>query len=214
MVIRGFKDILEYELKDTYAPVSGLPLVRVALAIINKYDLEVYQLYVKTAFLNGKLFEEIYLEIPDGIELDKDFLKLLDETDIEVPKGSSKLAEFKKQFVCKLKKCSYGLKIGPKRWNEKITKESNKVGLEKDINEPCLFTWRKNGKMVFLIIYVDDMILVGNDKLKLDEVKSHFCKVFKMKTLGYIDTFLGIKILRNRQKKIMQLTHTEYIDKI
>ena len=66
MVIRGFKDRTKYDLTETYAPVSRLSLVRAVLAIINKYDLEVVQLDVKTAFLNGRIDEDIYMEIPEG----------------------------------------------------------------------------------------------------------------------------------------------------
>ena len=66
LVIRGFKDHTKYDLTETYAPVSRLSLVRAVLAIINKYDLEVVQLDVKTAFLNGRIDEDIYMEIPEG----------------------------------------------------------------------------------------------------------------------------------------------------
>ena len=69
-MIRGFKDKNVYDSKETYAPVSRLPVVRSLLEIINKYDLFACQLDVKTAFLNGVLDEEIYMEIPGGLELD------------------------------------------------------------------------------------------------------------------------------------------------
>ena len=143
LVIRGFKDRNIYELKETYAPVSRLAIIRAALAIINIYDLEVCQMDIKTAFLNGILEEEIYMEIPDGINCD---------------------AEIRRTKVCKLQKALYGLRISLKRWNVRFSEEALKLGLEKDINEPCLFTWRKDGKMVMLILYVDDILLAGNDK--------------------------------------------------
>ena len=94
LVIRGFKDRNVYELKETYVPVSRLAIIRAALAIINKYDLEVFQMDVKTAFLNGILEEEIYMEIPDGINCD---------------------AETRRTKVCKLQKALYDLRISPKR---------------------------------------------------------------------------------------------------
>ncbi|KAL7298550.1 hypothetical protein TKK_0008325 [Trichogramma kaykai] len=65
LVVRGFKDNNDYELKETYAPVSRMPVIRSVLAIINKRDFEAIQLDVKTAFLNGTLETEIYMEIPD-----------------------------------------------------------------------------------------------------------------------------------------------------
>ena len=69
LVIRGFKDKNSYELSETHAPVLRLPLIRSTLAIINKFDLEVCQLDVKTAFLNGKIDSEVYMEIPEGIDV-------------------------------------------------------------------------------------------------------------------------------------------------
>ncbi|XP_011684310.1 PREDICTED: uncharacterized protein LOC105447802 [Wasmannia auropunctata] len=68
LVIKGFKDTNVYELKETYAPVSRLPVVRAVLAIINKYNLETIQMDVKTAFLNGTIEDEMYMEIPEGLK--------------------------------------------------------------------------------------------------------------------------------------------------
>ena len=94
LVIRGFKDLRCYELKETYVPVSRLPLIRAILAIVNKYNLELYQMDVKNAFLNGILDEDIYMEIPDGFEEN---------------------SEIRKTKICKLQKALYGLKISPKK---------------------------------------------------------------------------------------------------
>ena len=193
LVIRGFKDRNEYELKETYAPVSRLAVIRAVLAIINKYDLEVHQMDVKTAFLNGILEDEIYMEIPDGLECDP---------------------EDRKTKVCKLQKSLYGLRISPKKWNVRFSEEALKLGLEKDINEPRLFTWRKEGKVVLLILYVDDILLAGNDKQKLDEVKMNLSRAFKMKDLGEPENFLEMKIIRDKENKILMLKQTEYIEKI
>ena len=99
LVIRGFKDLNEYDLSETYAPVSRLPLVRSFLAIANKYGLDLYQLDVKTAFLNGILEEEIYMEILEG---------------------AFPASETLKNKVCKLQKALYGLRISPKKWNNRF----------------------------------------------------------------------------------------------
>ena len=73
LVIRRFKDKNTYDLKDTYAPVSRLVLIRVVLAIINKYNIDVCQMDVKTALLNGKIDDEIYMEIPEGVNVSEQF---------------------------------------------------------------------------------------------------------------------------------------------
>ena len=86
LVIRGFKDKNEYDLQETYAPVSLLPLIRMTLAIANKYDLELCQMDVKAAFLNDHLNVPVYMEIPEGIEC---------------------ATEVKLKKVCKLEKALY-----------------------------------------------------------------------------------------------------------
>lgn len=193
LVIRGFKDRNVYDLKETYAPVSRLPVVRSLLAIINKYNLIAFQLDVNTAFLNGILDEEIYMELPDGLEVDE---------------------QIKSTKVCKLKRALYGLKISPKKWNQRFTEEMLKLGLENDLHEPCLFTWRKEGKMAVVLLYVDDMIIAGNDKEILNNIKRSLSEAFKMKDLGEPKNFLGISIERNKEENTLLIHQANYIESI
>lgn len=74
-MIRGFKDTNIYELEETYAPVSRMPLVRALLIIANKLDLELSQMDVKTAFLDGELSEDIYMKIPEGLDVPEQTVK-------------------------------------------------------------------------------------------------------------------------------------------
>uniref|UniRef100_A0ABD2XR42 Reverse transcriptase Ty1/copia-type domain-containing protein n=1 Tax=Trichogramma kaykai TaxID=54128 RepID=A0ABD2XR42_9HYME len=193
LVIRGFKDKNNYELSETYAPISRLATIRTVLAVINKLDLEAVQLDVKTAFLNGQLQDEVYMEIPVDLKID---------------------IEPGKRKVCRLLKTIYGLKTSPKIWNQKFTQEVNKLGLERDINEPCLFTWRKDGKVVILVLYVDDIILASNHIEKMNEVKTSLRNTFEMKVLGEPNKYLGMEIVRNRRERIMTLTQVEYTKKV
>ena len=193
LVIRGFKDKNVYDLIETYAPVSRLALVRAVLAIITKFDLDTCQLDVKTAFLNGKITEDIYMEIPEGENYSN---------------------EVRQQKVCKLNRSLYGLKISPKRWNERFNEAAEKIGLTSHMMEPCLFTWRQGDKMLILLLYVDDMIIASNDSNKLEEVKQKLMTEFEMTDLGEAKTFLNIKINRDRKNRSMTLSQTDYIDKI
>ena len=145
LVIRGFKDRNEYDLQETYAPVSRLPLIRMILAITNKFDLELCQMNVKTAFFNGRLNVHVFMEIPEGIKCS---------------------TEIKRQKVCQLEKALYGLKVSPKCWNQKFTETVKRYGLKPDIYEPCLFTWREGNKFLILVLYVDDILLASNDSVK------------------------------------------------
>lgn len=193
LVIRGFKDKNQYDLSETYAPVSRLPVIRATLAVANKYNLDVCQLDVKTAFLNGILEEEIYMKIPDGMDLDND-------------ESRTKL--------CKLERALYGLKTSPKKWNQRFGVEMTKLGLENDLHEPCLYTWRKEGRMVTLVLYVDDILLTGNDPEKLAEIKEHLNRVFEMKNLGEPKTFLGMEIARSREENHMIINQPKYIEQM
>lgn len=193
LVIRGFKDKTHYELRDTYAPVSRLPLVRAVIAIINKLNLEVLQLDVKTAFLNGEIEEEIFMEIPEGTA----------HSDKE-----------RREKVCRLLRALYGHKISPKKWNKKFTETAKKLGLENSDLEPCLFTWRDEEKILILVLYVDDMMIASNDVLKLNEVKMRLCQEFDMTIIGEPKEFLGITIKRDRENQTIELTQEKYINKI
>ena len=182
-----------YDPKETYAPVSRLPVVRSLLAIINKYDLFACQLDVRTEFLNGVLDEEIYMEISDGLELHR---------------------HTKETKVCKLEIALYGLKISPKKWNKRFSEETLKLELENDLHEPCLFTWRKAGKMAFILLYVDDMLIASNDRDKLSEIKIHLSNAFEMEDLGKPRKFLGMSIVRNQNENNLVIHQANYIENI
>ena len=200
LVIRGFNDTNEYDLRETYAPVSRLPLIRALFSIINKMNLDVYQLDVKTAFLNGELEEEIFMEIPDGMFLNSN------------TKPVNKM--------CRLRRVLFGLRISPKRCNDKFTQVILEAGLTRSSLEPCLFIWfgdkDDEGKIpvVYLLLYVDDILLAGNNKAKMQEVKDILKKEFEMKDLGEPKQFLGMRITRNREEKILQIDQEQFINKI
>ena len=113
-----------------------------------------------------------------------------------------------------MEKSLYGLRISPKKWNEKFSEAIENLGLENDLHEPCSFTWRKSGLIAFIILYVDDMLMGGNCPEKLEEIKKHLCSKFKMKDLGEPRMFLGMRITRNRQNKIITIDQSEYIEKV
>lgn len=193
LVSRGFKDKNTYDLKETYAPVSRLTLVRAVLAIINFYDLHAVQLDVKTAFLNGVIEKEVYMEIPQGVAASN---------------------ERRRKYVYKLLKSLYGLRISPKQWNEIFTKVVKSLGFINDSNDPCLFILKEGNVRVILLIYVDDMLLASNDIEKLNEIKQKLMNKFEMTDLGEPNTFLGMNIKRNRETRTMSISQADYTYKI
>jgi hypothetical protein len=130
---------------------------------------------VKISFLNGNLTEDVYITQPEGF---------ID------PKHAGK--------ICKLQKSIYGLKQASQSWNLCFDEVVKGVGFIKDVEEPCVYKKVSGSAVVFLVLYVDDILLIGNDIPMIEAVKSSLRKSFSMKNLGEVAYILGIKIYRDR----------------
>ncbi|GJU36478.1 retrotransposon protein, putative, ty1-copia subclass [Tanacetum coccineum] len=146
---------------------------------------------VKTAFLNDFLEEEIYMEQPEGF---------ID------PNHPNK--------VCKLQRSIYGLKQASRSWNKRFDEEIKKFGFHQNLDEPCAYQKASGSNVIFIILYVDDIILMGNHIPSLQEVKDYLGKCFSMKDLGETAFILGIKIYRDRSRRLIGLSQNAYLDKI
>jgi hypothetical protein len=192
-VIKGFADRNKYDLTETYAPVARLTDVRLMFSIANKCDLDIHQMDVTTAFLNGDLEKQVYMEIPEGVE---------------------NYENLRSKFVCKLEKALYGLKVSPKRWFEKFRNTMIKIGFVGYEFQPCIFQWRKSEKFVLVLLYVDDILIVGNSKERITQLKLSSAKEFEMTDMGHPDKFLGIEIIRDDLKNVMYLSQKKFIEKM
>jgi hypothetical protein len=147
---------------------------------------------VKTAFLNGHLDEDIYLAQPEGFEN---------------PKFPNRL--------CKLQRSIYGLKQASRQWNKRFDYEIKKFGFTQNLDEPCVYHKASGSdNVIFLILYVDDILIMGKDIPSLQKVKAYLGKCFSMKNLGEAAYILGIKIYRDRSRRLLELSQSAYIDKI
>ncbi|CAJ2646885.1 unnamed protein product [Trifolium pratense] len=147
LVAKGFTQTYGIDYSDTFAPVAKLNTVRILLSLAANLDWPLHQLDVKNAFLNGDLEEEVYMDIPPGFE-DKF--------------GSN---------VCKLNKSLYGLKQSPRAWFEKFTYSMKKQGYIQGQADHTLFTkFSQDGKIAVLIVYVDDIVLTGDDIVEMARV--------------------------------------------
>ena len=191
LVAKGYtqKEGIDYD--ETFSPVAMLKSIRILLSIAAYMDWEVWQMDVKTAFLNGSLEETIYMEQPEGY----------------VVKG-------KEHMVWKLKKAIYGLKQASRSWNQCFDQTVQKFGFEKCPNESCVYKKVEKGNVVFLVLYVDDILLIGNNKKMLSSVRTWLSSQFEMKDMGDAGHILGIKVLRNRGKKMLCLSQESYIDTV
>ncbi|KAJ9542183.1 hypothetical protein OSB04_028689 [Centaurea solstitialis] len=191
LVVKGFTQTHGIDYDETFSPVAMLKSIRILMAISAYLNYEIWQMDVKTAFLNGKLTEDVYMEQPEGF---KD------------PKNPNK--------VCKLLKSIYGLKQASRSWNLHFDERIKEFGFAKSEFEPCVYTKFSGSIVIFLVLYVDDILLIGNDVPTLQSVKSWLSKCFQMKDLGEAAYILGIKIYRNRSKRLIGLSQSTYIDKI
>jgi len=191
LVAKGFTQVPGVHYDEIFAPVVMLRSIRIILAIAAYHDYEIWQMDVKTAFLNGYLEEDLYMVQPEGF------------TDPKNPKK-----------VCKLKRSIYGLKQASRSWNHRFDQVIKENGFHRSVEEPCLYIKSSGSKIVFLILYVDDILLIGNDKPLLTSVKVWLKNHFQMKDLGEAQRILGIRIFRDRSRRMLSLSQESYIDKI
>ena len=165
-----------------------LSTVRTVLALVATNDLEVQQMDVKTAFLHGKLEENIYMRQPEGFEV-----------------SNSK-------FVCKIEKSIYGLKQSFRTWYRTFAKTIGKINFKCCEYDNCTFI-NQNKTNLILCLYVDDILLVGQ-KRDVEEIKIYLNKNFDMKDLGDLSMFIGLQIERDRIKKGISVSQSDYAKKI
>ncbi|GJU89162.1 retrotransposon protein, putative, ty1-copia subclass [Tanacetum coccineum] len=182
---KGFTQTYGVDYEETFSPVADIRAIRILIAIAAFYDYEIWQMDVKTAFLNGYLDEDIYMVQPEGF---------VD------PKHPRK--------VCKLQRSIYGLKQASRSWNKRFDEEIKKFGFAQNLDEPCVYQKASGSNVTFLILYVDDIIIMGNHIPSLQSVKSYLGKCFAMKDLGEATFILGIKIYRDRLKRLIGLSQS------
>ncbi|KAJ9562356.1 hypothetical protein OSB04_007516 [Centaurea solstitialis] len=191
LVAKGFTQTHGIDYDETFSPVAMLKSIRILMAISAYFDYEFWQMDVKTAFLNGKLTKDVYMEQPEGFQDPKNPIK-----------------------VWKLLNSIYGLKQASRSWNLHFDERIKEFSFAKSEFEPCVYTKFSESIVTFLVLYVDDILLIGNDVPTLQSVKNWLSKCFQMKDLGEPAYILGIKIYRNRSKRLIGLSQSTYIDKI
>ena len=145
---------------------------------------------LKTSFLNGNLTEEVYMTQPEGFIFGSD------------------------SKVCKLQRSIYGLKQAFRSWNIRFDETIKEFCFSQNLVEPCVYKKTNGIAVVFLVMYVDDILLIGNDVSILKSIKIWLSKNFSMKDLGEATYIFGIKIYRDRSKRLLGLSQSTYIDKM
>ena len=153
---------------ETYAPVVDFTVVRIVIVVALTQNMVIRQLDVKSAFLNGALHETIYMSLPKGFHADE-------------------------TKVCRLKKSLYGLKQAPKAWNTTLTKDLATLDFNPIDTAGSVFVRSKNTCLSYIIVYVDDMLIVTHEEREATQIVKDTGKIYEIKDLGTADYFLGIK---------------------
>jgi hypothetical protein len=192
LVVKGFRQRKGIDFDEIFSPVVKMSSIRVVLSLAASLDLEIEQMDVKTAFLHGDLEEEIYMEQPEGFRV----------------KG-------KEDYVCRLKKSLYGLKQAPRQWYKKFESVMEEQGYRKTTSDHCVFVQKfPDGDFIILLLYVDDMLIVGMNSSRIDRLKKQLSQSFAMKDLGPAKQILGIRIHRSREDKKLFISQEQYIEKV
>ena len=162
-MVKGCNQKKGIDFDEIFSFVVKMTSIRTVLGLAASLDLELEQLNVKTAFLHGDLHEEIYMEQPEGFE----------------EKG-------KEKFVYKLKKSLYGLKQAPRQWYKKFDSFMTSNGYKRTLADPCVYIRKfPGGNFIILLLYVDDMLIVGQDARMIQSLKKDLVQVIWHERLGF-----------------------------
>ena len=190
LVVLGCRQRAGVDYQEIYAPVGKHATLRTLLAVVAARDLELHQLDVANAFLNGELEEDVWIEQPPGYK----------------SKGDENLA-------CHLRKTLYGLKQSPRAWYLNLRKELEKIGFTASEADPGLFVHRKDGACTYVLIHVDDILIAGSLD-GVQSVKDLLAQVFKVKDMGPSAFYLGMDLIRNRAKRTLSIGQKRYVKDI
>lgn len=186
LVIKGCSQRQGIDYKETFAPVIRYNTLRFLIALAAKHNLEIRQLDAVTAFLNGELKEDIYMNQP-----------------IEFSDGTKQ--------VCKLQKSLYGLKQASRIWNETLNSVLVKFGLKRNEADQCVYHRIEGQSIIIVAVYVDDVVIFSNHKQWENELCSTLSSNFRMKDLGEAKQVLGIRITRDRKSGTISINQTQYL---
>lgn len=174
--------------KEVFSPVVRYDSVRILFAIAAHENLEIGQFDVKTAFINGKLQEEIYMKKPEGLEI-KD-----------------------KDIVCKLRKSLYGLKQ-LRCWNERFDAFLRQIGFKQSNADPCVYLRINKLGKVIIALYVDDGLILATDEKLINDILKQIKDAFEI-TIRNSEYFLGMEVKRNRKENSIFISQRLYIERM
>lgn len=194
LVAQGFSQVPGVDYFDTYAPVAKLASIRTVLALSARQDLELHQVDIKGAYLNGELTNDeiIYMRQPPGF------------FSTEHPRK-----------VCRLRKTLYGLKQSGRRWYQKLVEILvDQLGFKQCDVDQAVFLRRNGEDMEIVVVHVDDCTIAATTVDLITKLKGQFREYVEITDLGELHWLLGIEVTRDRDARTISLSQKSYIDSI
>ena len=188
LVAQGFAQKPGIDFTETFAPVAKTDSIQFLLAFAAAQNFEIHQVDVKSAFLNGKLEETIYMRQPKGF----------------VAKG-------KEDWVWQLHQTLYGLRQSGRVWYQKLRDSLLELGFKPSDADPCIFIRSRNSALSIVFTHVDDLGLICDSVNEVANLKGELTRYFPISNLGEVHHLLGIKITRDRDKRTIALSQERYI---
>lgn len=189
LVARGFEQSDVLDSYEIYAPVANLSTFRLFVSVATMLNLPIHQMDVTGAFLYGNIDETVYLQLPEG-------------------------AYSGDKNIVKLNRSLYGLKKSPKYWNDKFNEVIMAQGFIRSQSDTCLYTKHNGHTKTYVLLYVDDVLFFSNNNDEIFALKSLLNKEFKMKDLGLVSNFLGIKVSQDFENKVTKLCQKDYLKNV
>lgn len=186
LVAKGFKQQHGIDYDDTFSPVVKPTIVRLLLSLAVSRNWTICQIDIQNAFLHGVLHEDVYMKQPPGF---------IDSTHPD--------------YLCKLDKALYGLKQAPRAWFSRLSSKLIDLGFSPSKADVSLFIFNHQGIQIYMLIYVDDIIIISSSSVATDRLLQQLRQDFAVKDLGALSYFLGVEVNQSSQGII--LSQRKYI---
>lgn len=191
LVAKGCSQKYGIDFQETFSPVVRYSSIRILLALAVEYGLEIHQMDVVSAYLNGELKDEIYMQQPENF------------VDAKSP-----------EKVCKLKKGLYGLKQSGREWNHKLDKILKSIGFRQSSEDSCIYILKTQNGYVIIAVFVDDLLILGTSRKIIEDVKQKISLEIETVDKGLVDYFLGMQIEVDAKSKQIHIHQKQFIQNL
>lgn len=188
LVAKGYTQQQGVDFKETYSPVLRYSTLRLLFAISAKLNFEITHLDVVTAFLNGFLNENVFMQAPPSLNCESN-------------------------YVLKLKKAIYGLKQSARAWNSRINDCLIEIGYVQSKSEPCIYSKKCKKEQTIIAIFVDDFFIFSNSQDMTNDLKKRLMSKFKIKDLGQLKRCLGMRV-KIYENKCISIDQEQFVKQI